>query len=102
MSPGIWADSTFSGRGRQEWRRGERFRAEPRRKLLRRRDRLRGRLQYESFAHEDETGLGQFGLEQLIFGTGEEIGMRAVDGRHQMMHRNGLTVECSLLVGIRG
>ena len=44
----------------------------------------------------------QFGLKKLIFGTGEDICVGSGDGGDEMVNGDGLAVERSLLVSVRG
>ena len=46
--------------------------------------------------------LGKFGLEELVFRAGEEIGRGAGDGGDKVVDGDGLAVEGALLVGVGG
>ena len=60
------------------------------------------RLQHESLAHQRESRLRQLGLQKLIVGAGEQLSLCARDGRHQVMHGDGLSVQRAVHVGIGG
>ena len=58
--------------------------------------------EHESVANEGEALLGQFGLEELIFRSGKEIGAVPGDARDQVVGHNRLAIEGALLIGISG
>ena len=61
-----------------------------------------GRGEDEILADQGEALLGEFGLEKLIFGAGEEIRCGAGDGGDEVVDDDGLAVECALFVGVGG
>jgi hypothetical protein len=59
-------------------------------------------FQDESFADEGEAFLGEFCLEELVFGAGEKIRRRTSDRGDEVMNRDWFAVERALLVSICG
>ena len=64
--------------------------------------RFGGRGEDEAFADQGKAYLGKFSLEELVFGAGKEVGIVAGDGGDEVMDRDGLAVQSSLLVGVGG
>ena len=58
------------------------------------------RGQDKSHTDDGESLLGQFCLQELIFGAGEDVGVGSSNGRDQVMHCHGLAVESSFFVRI--
>ena len=61
-----------------------------------------GRGQDEALADQGEALLREFGLQELVFRAGEEVGPGAGDGGDQVVDGDGLAVERALLVGVGG
>ncbi len=61
-----------------------------------------GRGEDEACADNGEALLGEFGLEELVFRAGEEVGFGAGDGGDEVVDGDELAVEGSLLVGVGG
>jgi len=51
---------------------------------------------------EGEAFLGEFGLEELVFGAGEKIRRGTGDRGDEVMNCDWLAVECALLISVRG
>ena len=62
----------------------------------------RGRCEDETVADQSKAWLGEFGLQELVFGPGEQVGIRPGDGGDQVVDQNRLAIEHSLLVGVGG
>ena len=63
--------------------------------------RLCGRGEHKALANHGESGLGQFSLKKLVFGSGKQIGLGAGNGRDKMVDRDRLAVDGSLHIGER-